>query len=103
MVNVVVNDDCTGNAYLVQLEAVYLLLTGCSTQLFTPLVAAEKGTHPVTDILMAQDNLSRSLFQTLINWYIQRTQVPAGITIYRKSPEDQITMLRYMRQAAGSQ
>lgn len=103
MVDVVVNNDCDDNGYIVKLEAILLLLTGCSTQLFTTLVTAEKGTHPVTDMLMSRSDISRSLFQTLINWFVQRPQVPPGIVVYRKSSESQRTVTRYMRQAAGIQ
>ncbi|GMH33193.1 hypothetical protein BSKO_01027 [Bryopsis sp. KO-2023] len=101
MVEVIVGSNISGPAYLLQLEAVRLLLVGCSTQLFIPLVSAPEGTHPVTDNLMKHGDVAGAILQTLMGWFVQRPVVPAGVSVFKR-PENQQGVLRYVRSAAAT-
>lgn len=101
MVKVITGSDIEGNAYLVQLEAVRLLLTGCSTQLATTQVAGPEGSHPCLDALMAQSTGAASMFQALLNWFTKRPSVPIGLAVFTKETSEKPGMLRYVQSAAG--
>lgn len=86
--------------FLLQHEAVALLMTLASSQLYTPHARASPGAHPFLEALMQQPDLAPGAVQALLLLFLHNQAPPAALRLYQ--PPESRSVLRIVRSAAAS-
>ena len=92
---------CSKRSYVVQLEAVHLLLVLLSSQLYTPLASAPPEAQPLSTAIMRQADLAPSIVQLLLRHYTEGQPLPPGAQVH--APDDGTpSVIRFVTSAAGA-
>eukprot|EP00879_Flechtneria_rotunda_P020891 GHRR01021996.1.p1 GENE.GHRR01021996.1~~GHRR01021996.1.p1 ORF type:complete len:588 (+),score=216.63 GHRR01021996.1:369-2132(+) len=89
-------------SYLVLLEAALLLLVCASTQLYTQHTAAPRGTHPLLEPLMEQQQLSAALVSALLGLVVACQPMPTKLALHSPPTRSRPTVMRLVRSAAAT-